>query len=340
MPAKVDEGYCVFGAAVLDRQLQALAGEAGGVRLAEDIEFVHRMRVASRRLRAAMPLFESCLPPKAYKTWLRKVRRVTRALGAARDTDVQMNVLQEFQADHTEPLYQHGLRRLNLRLSQQRQRLQQEVIAALDQFDASHTIQDMQERLIPLLARQGQVYLYTPHLYLRAYEALVTRMEDFLGYEQYIDKPECVAELHAMRIAAKRLRYTLEVFAPIYPGEMKSALQAIRKVQEALGDIHDCDVWTTFLPQFLEEEQALTFEFYGHNRNFRRLVPGLQCFLEDRRSKREKDYRSFLVYWAKTKDHGIWQEVLNTIRIPFFLGEQNSAGASPQASSDSGDKSQ
>jgi CHAD domain-containing protein len=151
------------------------------------------------------------------------------------------------------------------------------------------------------------------------------RMDEFLGYEEYIDRPECVAELHAMRITAKRLRYTLEVFAPIYPGEMKSALQAVRKVQESLGDIHDCDVWTTFIPEFLDQEQTLMVQFYGHSRGYRRLVPGLQCFLEDRQAKREKEYRSFLGYWAKIKDQGVWADVLKTIRIPFFQGEQQPA---------------
>lgn len=322
MAAKVDEGFCVYGAAILARQLQALTGEAEGVREAVDIEFVHRMRVASRRLRAALPLFKPCFPAKSHKKWLRQVRRITRALGAARDTDVQLDLLTGFRSSHPEPVYQPGLRRLSLRLSQQRKHLQTNVLEQLDSFDNSGIVADLQEHLSPLLDRQGKVYLYTPYLYLRAYEAVSARMEEFLDYEQYIERPECVTELHAMRIAAKRLRYTLEIFAPIYPGEMKAPLQAVRKVQESLGDIHDCDVWGTFLPAFLDQEHALMTEYYGHSRNFRRLVPGLQCFLEDRQQKREKEYQSFLAYWKKTREQGIWPEILNTIRIPYYQGEQ------------------
>lgn len=321
MPIKPDEGFCVYGSAILARQLDALSAEEEGVRQAEDIEFIHRMRVASRRLRAALPLFENCLPPKAYKKWLKQVRSITGALGAARDTDVQLHVLQDFRATAALPAWNPGLRRLDLRLTQKRRQLQLDVLTALDQFDESGTLVDLRARLAPSLERQGQVYLYTPFLYMRAYEALTTRMNEFLGYEGYIDKPECVAELHAMRIAAKRLRYTLEIFAPIYPGEMKTALQAVRKVQESLGDIHDCDVWGLYLPAFMQEEQAVMMQFYGHSRGYRRLVPGLQAFLDERRAARDKEYTRFVTYWRKTREQGVWDEVLKTIRIPFFQGE-------------------
>src|SRR5512141_1839971 len=84
-----DEAFCVFGACVLEKHLQALSEEVEGVRAGmEDIEFVHRARVASRRLRATLPLFAGCLPRKKTKKWLSQIRAVTRALGAARDTDV------------------------------------------------------------------------------------------------------------------------------------------------------------------------------------------------------------------------------------------------------------
>ncbi|MFQ6042085.1 MAG: CHAD domain-containing protein, partial [Candidatus Poribacteria bacterium] len=57
---------------------------------ADDIEYVHRMRVASRRLRSGFALFEECFPPKRLKRWRKQIRRVTRALGDARYTDVQI----------------------------------------------------------------------------------------------------------------------------------------------------------------------------------------------------------------------------------------------------------
>ena len=58
---------CIFGVQRLLPLLDAFSKEIDGVRTAQDIEHIHRMRVASRRLRAALPLFASCFPEKKYQ---------------------------------------------------------------------------------------------------------------------------------------------------------------------------------------------------------------------------------------------------------------------------------
>ena len=88
---------CYFGKQRLLPLLEAFAKESDGVRAAEDIEYIHRMRVASRRLRAALPLFRSCFPAKNYARWSEEIREITRALGEARDTDVQIAYLTKYQ---------------------------------------------------------------------------------------------------------------------------------------------------------------------------------------------------------------------------------------------------
>src|SRR5208337_575958 len=84
---------CRFGSSRLIPLLDAFEKEINGVKDAKDIEYIHRMRVASRRLRAALPLFSSCFPPKQYRSWMSEMRKITRALGEARDTDVQIEFL-------------------------------------------------------------------------------------------------------------------------------------------------------------------------------------------------------------------------------------------------------
>ena len=84
---------CIFGVQRLLPLLDAFSKEIDGVRTAQDIEHIHRMRVASRRLRAALPLFASCFPEKKYLQWMEEIRKVARALGEARDTDVQIAFL-------------------------------------------------------------------------------------------------------------------------------------------------------------------------------------------------------------------------------------------------------
>ena len=59
-----------------------------GAKDGTDIEFVHEMRVASRRLRAAMDNFADCFPEKPFKKYYKKVKAITRTMGAVRDLDV------------------------------------------------------------------------------------------------------------------------------------------------------------------------------------------------------------------------------------------------------------
>jgi len=56
-----DESFCLFGAEAVLKRLEALEQEINGVCKADDIECVHRMRVASRRLRSTFAIFEECL---------------------------------------------------------------------------------------------------------------------------------------------------------------------------------------------------------------------------------------------------------------------------------------
>ena len=59
-----------------------------GAKEGTDIEFVHEMRVTSRRLRAAMDNFADCFPKKPFKKHYKKIRAITRTMGAVRDLDV------------------------------------------------------------------------------------------------------------------------------------------------------------------------------------------------------------------------------------------------------------
>ena len=102
-PAPTVPGSCTYGVGRLLPLIEGFSKEIAGVRKAEDIEPVHRMRVASRRLRAALPLFSSCFPDKDFRRWMRQIKMITRALGAARDNDVQVAFLKKYLKTQAEP---------------------------------------------------------------------------------------------------------------------------------------------------------------------------------------------------------------------------------------------
>src|SRR5688572_17902537 len=93
-----------LGAArILEVRTAELREHSEGVLNTEDIERVHAMRVATRRLRAALEVFESCFPKPLKKAALREVKAMADALGERRDRDVAIAFLEDFEADLPAP---------------------------------------------------------------------------------------------------------------------------------------------------------------------------------------------------------------------------------------------
>lgn len=69
-----------------------------------------------------------------------------------------------------------------------------------------------------------------------------TRLDELLGFEAEALAPDASAAQHNMRIAAKRLRYVLEIVGPCIGEEAKAARDAAKQLQSVLGDLHDCDL--------------------------------------------------------------------------------------------------
>jgi CHAD domain-containing protein len=77
---------------------QEVYDHAAGVLDTEDIERVHAMRVATRRLRAVLEIYEPCFPREELRPVLREVRALADALGERRDPDVELQALGQFAA--------------------------------------------------------------------------------------------------------------------------------------------------------------------------------------------------------------------------------------------------
>jgi len=312
-----DYGMNAFAAETLLARLQALTKEFEGVRSADDdIEFVHRMRVASRRLRTALSIFADCFPAKKAENWLRDIRRVTRALGAARDLDVQLAVVDDFTTRATDERMKPGLARLLLRLRQSRAAVQHKVTRALARLDTDQTTREMEEALRRLRVRDrlSPEEDTTDALHALARTAITDHLIELLSYEPYVTQPEKKEELHAMRIAAKHLRYTLELFAPLYTDGLKEFIKLARTMQELLGDIHDCDVWALLLPTFLAEERQKALDYAGNTRGVSRLATGIEALHADRATFRDTRYREFAARWAKS--HELWDTLLSHLQPP------------------------
>jgi CHAD domain-containing protein len=91
-----DLAYGEAAARILRVRAQELIDHAEGVLDVGDIERVHDMRVATRRLRAALEVFEPCFPRAQYRSVLAEVKELADALGERRDRDVEIDSLHAF----------------------------------------------------------------------------------------------------------------------------------------------------------------------------------------------------------------------------------------------------
>lgn len=313
---------CLIGADILLEHLQRLTDQIDGVRnhYRDDIEYVHQTRVATRRLRSVLPLFADCLPGKTAKRWRKRMRAVTKALGEARDADVQIEAVRKFDEKAADD-ERAGVERLLLRLEQRRERIQPAVVEALNELEASTLIEEMQQTLTALRSKAKKKGGETPsqYAYRHVHDEVTIRLDELLVYETYVHRPECAEELHQMRIAAKRLRYTMEAFAPLYAGALDSSIKTVKKIQSLLGDVHDCDVWVDYVPQFLEEERTRTVEYFGDDAAMDALYAGFEALRQNRRGFRQQQYEAFVQFWEEAVRDDAWERLRAVLSAPLEI---------------------
>jgi len=298
-----------YGASIILKHASTLEQLIQPVQEASDIEAIHDMRVASRRLRNALGIFEGALPSRKYKFWQENVQEITRALGAARDCDVQIECVKQFETENIDLHWRPGIRRLLLRLSQKRARLQENVLQALRSLEKQKVIPSLSERLTPFSNLYHPAEPFDIQINRLAFQTIDQRITTFLSYEPFIHDPECVKELHAMRIAAKRLRYSIEAFSILKPDATEPLIKVMKSVQDLLGSIHDCDVWIVDIPEFIQKEQTRTMHYYGYLRPMKRLLPGITLFLENRKQLRNELYKEYLLKWDEWNAEQLWQQI-------------------------------
>jgi CHAD domain-containing protein len=125
------EPFAVAAARIVRRRADELFENEENVLDTSDIERVHDMRVASRRLRAVLEIFAPCFPQGDYKTVLRDVKALADALGERRDPDVHIEDMEAFERD-VQATNRPGIDKLVARLRQRQAHGNEALAVALD----------------------------------------------------------------------------------------------------------------------------------------------------------------------------------------------------------------
>jgi hypothetical protein len=159
--------------------------------------------------------------------------------------------------------------------------------------------------------------------YQKALAHITSRVEEIFAHESSVYIPENIKEHHAMRIAVKRLRYTMEVFSSLFEGELENDIAVCKKLQNMLGDMHDCDVWMDYLPQFMEDERAYSLKYFGHNDSFGILEPGMLHLRQYLGERRLAIYEEFVAYWKDIREQNIWNDLKQFIQLTYDEKSKN-----------------
>ena len=220
----------------------------------DDPETIHKVRVASRRLRAAMDISVDAFPQGWYRDLHKVARQTTGAFGGVRDADVQIGELQQLgkRAEGDETLaIAYLIDVIESRSHRGRNRTRsvskEGGFAGNAQANRSPVRSPGIQKPSPKekeVSKAWPVPEIKPNasVAINAGRILTVRFDELLSHAAWTDDQKAVEQLHAARISAKRLRYTLEFFAPIYGSDAESALSDLSRLQDELGQVHDLDV--------------------------------------------------------------------------------------------------
>jgi len=202
-------------------------------------EPLHRVRVASRRLRAALGLVDSELYP-AHKKQSRRLAELTGTLGLTRELDVLVELLEGAGPRLSGPSAWAGLEHALELLERRRGKARERMNRALEALPPS----GFQKLLfVPNLPNPFETH--DPRR--AAWELLGPNLERLLTDLRDPDLREDTETLHALRIRVKRMRYGLEVLDEIFQAGFGPALTELRRMQNALGEHHDHALLEAFL---------------------------------------------------------------------------------------------
>ncbi len=296
-------------------------------------EGVHKVRVASRRLRAAMDVATDCFPRKWYRPLHKTAKAITKSLGEVRDRDVLIEALskeREQASDEEQP----GIDYLISRIKRDRRKARKAMLRFVDELDSEGVRKETKRRFSnPKGSKRDQkgrkpaarqianngwhqedlppgsdvppLHLALPpldpkaSLESNARRVLAVRVDDLFSYAPIIPDANAIEALHDARIAAKRLRYTLEIFSPVYGDEGAHATEQMKGLQEELGQVHDHDVRIALI-----EDELATLEVHAGD-DAAAVRPGLEALVKRERNARAAHHADVVKRWRCFEHEGV-----------------------------------
>ena len=202
---------------------------------AGDETSVHQARVASRRLRGVLPVLGARADADALERAHRQVRRITRALGPVRELDVTLALLSEYEqrgaAAHK------AIARVRQALMHERSTRRHAMLSDL----TPSRLDKLRRRLVNVAAPKAPGHPRAGEVSEAARQA-AARARDLRTAMDHAGGMYLPDRLHRVRVAAKKLRYALEIQRELTRSRSLARLNKVKALQDGLGRMHDLEV--------------------------------------------------------------------------------------------------
>jgi CHAD domain-containing protein len=240
------------GRKVLRFHLARMLAREPGTRDGSDPEELHGMRVATRRMRAAWRVFGDAYLPERTKGFRRRLRELATLLGAVRDLDVLIEATEAY-GEAIGAAERAGLRPLITAWRRERDLARIQLVVELD----SKGYRRFVDEYVDFVSSPGRDVLPVdptiPHRVRdTAASRILTAYEHVRAYEAVLRWAD-VATLHQLRIASKRLRYTIEFVREPLGEDAAPLIARVVALQDHLGFMNDAEVAATMARTFLVE---------------------------------------------------------------------------------------
>jgi CHAD domain-containing protein len=291
--------YAYYARATALKHIQKLNSDLKAFQKTKDSECLHQARTAGRKLRNDLWIFKSVFARKKRKAWMKSLQGLLPPLGQLRDLDLEIDYIVRLGRRTPGRALKTQLRKISLILGRKRGRLCEKIIGVTEDFERTKTLKKIKKTLRKFPEHpgaKGEAFLY-----YFSYRKITRRLADFLRYESYVKEPRHMIAFHNMRIAAKKLRYTLECFDPFYKGRLKEYARNAEDFQDVLGWLHDFDVWFRMTKQELSPKEQ------------KELKKAVVYFLKICKDEKNKAYHQFLATWDTALKNKVWKKLTEEV---------------------------
>jgi CHAD domain-containing protein len=217
---------------LIRQRLAALSRTLPGARKG-DVHAVHQARVATRRIREALPLIAAGRTGKSLK---KSVRKLTRVLGPVRELDVALLNLDQLRTSGE--VSEMAVARLHQLITEERQRLGAEMVRCIEHYN----LPKLQKRAVDAANRAPSKAAGRDRRALAAMARAARRAVALRAAMQNAAGIYLPDRLHEVRIAVKKLRYALEIAQDLSGSRATARIRTLKRVQDLLGRMHDLEM--------------------------------------------------------------------------------------------------